>query len=121
MDFISAFHAFFIKHLIEVLVLGSFSFMGWAIRRLTKIYEKHLNEKREQVVKESEEQELLKQGVLAILRCEINKLCYEVRDRGYITVEEKRDLDDMMKAYTALGGNGRTHIMYEQIEKLPIN
>ena len=66
---------------------------------------------------ESEEQELLKQGVLALLRFRVNRMCMRIKEKSFMTLDEKLDLDDIYKAYELLGGNSRTHLIYEETIK----
>ena len=71
--------------------------------------------KREQMKLESKEQELIKDGVMALLRFRINRLMEKVQSKGYILEEERYDLEEMYKSYKALGGNGKTKLKYDFI------
>lgn len=66
-----------------------------------------------QYPKSAEEQELMKFGMLAILRFRVNRLCSVIKEQGFMTIDEKIDLDDLYTAYETLGGNSRTHELYE--------
>ncbi|MFM1580738.1 hypothetical protein ABGF48_00790 [Helcococcus bovis] len=70
--------------------------------------------------RESEEQGLLKEGLLALLRFRVNRLANHIQDQRGITIDEKIDLDDLFTAYKSLGGNSRTELIYKEAIKLPI-
>ena len=50
---------------------------------------------------------------MVLLRYRVNRLCKVIQEKGYMTIDEKIDLDDLYSAYEAHGGNSRTHEMYE--------
>lgn len=41
-------------------------------------------------------------------------------DAGHITLEDKENLQDMYKAYKALGGNGHLETVYNEVCHLPV-
>lgn len=57
--------------------------------------------------------------VLTVDRVRYLAQCY-IRD-GDITLEDKETLQDMHRAYKALGGNGHLDTAMEAVEKLPIH
>lgn len=57
--------------------------------------------------------------VLTVDRVRYLARCY-IRD-GDITLEDKETLQDMHRAYKALGGNGHLDTAMEAVEKLPIH
>ena len=57
--------------------------------------------------------------VLTVDRVRYLARCY-IRD-GDITLEDKETLQDMHRAYKALGGNGRLDTAMAAVEKLPIH
>lgn len=71
--------------------------------------------KRAQIQQESQEQKLIKDGVMALLRFRINRLMEQIQNKGYVSGEERYDLDEMYKSYKALGGNGKTKLKYDFI------
>ena len=74
------------------------------------------------MTQESEEQSNIKNGLLALLRYRINRLCNAIKRRGSMTSQEAFDLKDIYSAYTILGGNGQTKILVEYIfEKYEID
>ena len=113
----------FTKHLFTTLITLIFAGIGWILKLVANEYiktqkfkrdqlesEKKLNDDRRK--KEEAEQELLKQGMLALLRFRINKLIDVIYEKEKITLNEKLDLDDLYQAYESLGGNSRTHQKY---------
>ena len=88
-----------------------------SVENQKKIREKEIEAQKEAAKRESEEQELIKFGMLAILRFRVNRLCSVIKEQGFITLDEKIDLDDLYLAYEKLGGNSRTHELYEYTVK----
>lgn len=69
----------------------------------------------------AQEQALLKNGMLALLRFRINHLIRCIRENGCMTIDEKFDLKDLYEAYEGLGGNSRTHDLYDDtIKRYPV-
>lgn len=104
-------------HLVAVIVTGVFTIGGWLINKAIGVFKDHLRLKREAMEHESTEQDLIKQGVLALLRFRVNRLCVAIKQKGYMTIDEKLDLVDIYKSYELLGGNSRTHLIYEETMK----
>ena len=105
------------EHLVAVITTGVFTIGGWLINKAIGVFKDHLRLKREAMEHESTEQDLIKQGVLALLRFRVNRLCVSIKNKGYMTIDEKLDLDDIYKSYELLGGNSRTHLIYEETLK----
>lgn len=105
------------NHLVAVIVTGVFTIGGWLLNKSIGVFKDHLRLKREAMEHESAEQDLIKQGVLALLRFRVNRLCVSIKNKGYMTIDEKLDLDDIYKSYELLGGNSRTHLIYEETMK----
>ena len=105
------------NHLVAVIVTGVFTIGGWLLNKSIGVFKDHLRLKREAMEHESAEQDLIKQGVLALLRFRVNRLCMAIKQKGYMTIDEKLDLDDIYKSYELLGGNSRTHLVYEETMK----
>lgn len=108
-----------------------FSFLSYMARKFYNVYkvsvennriakEKEIETQKEMAKKESKEQALMKYGVLALLRFRVNRLCALIKDQKYMTIDQKLDLIDLYKAYEALGGNSRTHLLYEEIIKYEV-
>lgn len=104
-------------HLVAVIVTGVFTIGGWLLNKSIGVFKDHLRLKREALEHESAEQDLIKQGVLALLRFRVNRLCVTIKNKGYMTIDEKLDLVDIYKSYELLGGNSRTHLIYEETMK----
>ncbi|SEP91718.1 hypothetical protein SAMN04488558_10381 [Ignavigranum ruoffiae] len=111
------FKQMFTTHLFQTIIVGFFALGSWLANRAVNAYRQSVNNKRRQMENESEEQELLKQGVLALLRFRVNRMCMRIKEKSFMTLDEKLDLDDIYKAYELLGGNSRTHLIYEETIK----
>ncbi|MGX7104877.1 hypothetical protein [Globicatella sanguinis] len=102
-------------HLVAVIVTSAFTIGGWLLNKAIGVLKDHLRLKREAMEHESTEQDLIKQGVLALLRFRVNRLCASIKQKGYMTIDEKLDLVDIYSSYELLGGNSRTHLIYEDV------
>lgn len=69
---------------------------------------------------ELEKQEVLKEGMLAILHDRIYQLCTIYIERTSITVDELENLEYLYKSYHNLGGNGTGTALYERCKNLRI-
>lgn len=105
------------QHAVALSVTGVFTIGSWLLNKVIGVVKDHLQLKRELIETEMAEQDLLKQGVLALLRYRVNRLCVHIKNKGYMTVDEKLDLADIYKSYELLGGNSRTHLIYEETMK----
>ncbi|MFL8969299.1 hypothetical protein ACKA04_04420 [Helcococcus kunzii] len=90
-----------------------FAFLSYIAKKFYTTYKQSVENQRRITEKESEEQRLIKFGMLAILRFRVNRLCSAIKEQGFMTLDEKIDLDDLYIAYEKLGGNSRTHELYE--------
>lgn len=98
-----------------------FTALTYMINKASKAVIETQKAKREQIKVESDEQKLIKDGVMALLRFRINRLMVHVQEQGYILEDERYDLQEMYKSYLALGGNGKTKLKYDfVIEKYEI-
>ncbi|MFM1525277.1 MULTISPECIES: hypothetical protein [Helcococcus] len=120
---INLFSEMLTKHLLATIITSIFAAMGWILKKVASEYVKTQKFKREQLesekklnedrrIKEELEQDLLKQGMLALLRFRVNKIIDSIYEKGKMTLNEKLDLDDLYQAYESLGGNSRTHQKY---------
>lgn len=58
-------------------------------------------------------------AVQALLHDRIFMICGECDQKGFATIEEKRNLEYLYTPYHALGGNGTGTRYYEQTQNLP--
>ena len=86
-------------------------------RRLKQEAEKARLEKE---VKQEQENNALKEGVLCLLRAKMVEYHTKYMGLGYITSHAYENWTLMYKAYKALGGNGMIEHMNEEIEELHI-
>lgn len=68
-----------------------------------------------------EDIELLKQGTQALLRNQLYETSDRFNDKGYATVEEKNNFENMYKKYHNLGKNGVMDNLYEAVLDMPTN
>lgn len=57
--------------------------------------------------------------IVASYRFRLVQLCKGFLNQGYITVDQRTQLDEFYKLYTGLGGNGQAKLYYEQCIALP--
>ena len=57
--------------------------------------------------------------IIASYRFRLVQLCKGFINQGYITMDQRTQLDEFYKLYTGLGGNGQAKIYYEQCIHLP--
>ena len=65
--------------------------------------------------------ESMEQAIMAMLSYRVNQICLGVKEKGFIGLMEKIDLDHLYIAYENLGGNSTTHEIYEfTIKNYPV-
>lgn len=111
----------FIKqYWLEVLfsgILAVFSFVGKA---LYSKFKKELKEYTTKQEKESQEQALLRAGVIALLHDRIYTLCQEYLKQGEITTDDLDNLGMLYESYHSIGGNGTGTQLYKRCCNLKI-
>lgn len=116
------FEQIFLDHAQTWLLGLFFGAMTFLVNKAVKAIIETQHKKRELMMKDSEEQANIKNGVIALLRYRINRLCNTIKKRGSMTSQEAFDLKDIYSAYETLGGNGQTKILVEYIfEKYEID
>lgn len=116
------FEQIFLDHAQTWLLGLFFGAMTFLVNKAVKAIIETQHKKRALMIQESEEQSNIKNGLLALLRYRINRLCNAIKRRGSMTSQEAFDLKDIYSAYTILGGNGQTKILVEYIfEKYEID
>lgn len=71
--------------------------------------------------KYNERAEARDDAIRSLLRTEIIHICHRAEQKQCIEVYNLENLNDMYKAYRALGGNGAIKAMYEQAQQHPIS
>lgn len=71
--------------------------------------------------REIHEQDLIKEGVLALLHDRLYQACQYHIQRGYCSVSDLKNTEYLYKSYHDLGGNGTGTELFERVKKLPIN
>lgn len=116
------FEQIFLDHAQTWLLGLFFGAMTFLVNKAVKAIIETQHKKRELMTKESKEQSNIKNGLIALLRYRINRLCNTIKRRGSMTSQEAFDLKDIYSAYEILGGNGQTKILVEYIfDKFEIN
>lgn len=57
--------------------------------------------------------------IIASYRFRLVQLCKGFLNQGYMTMDQRTQLDEFYNLYTGLGGNGQAKIYYEQCINLP--
>lgn len=57
--------------------------------------------------------------IVASYRFRLVQLCKGFLNQGYITIDQRTQLDEFYKLYTGLGGNGQAKVYYEKCIELP--
>lgn len=66
------------------------------------------------------EEEAIRGGVRCLLREELIRICDRCLERGSVRIHSLESLDDLLKQYTALGGNGAVRKLVEDVKKLEV-
>ena len=109
------FRRLFIEHATTWILGLFFGAMTYLVNKLVNSSMETQKKKRESIEKESTEQGLIKNGLLALLRFRVNKIAKGIKQKGYMTEDERFDIIDIFTAYEALGGNGKTKIIYDYV------
>jgi hypothetical protein len=97
-----------IKYWLEVLfgiITGLFAFV---IKKLSA-----------RVKKEHELNEAIVIGLQALLRTQLTEICEKYTKAKYCPIHVKENVDDLYKAYHAIGGNGAGTAAYNHVMALP--
>lgn len=65
-------------------------------------------------------QKIIEAAILALLHDRLYQACNFYLERGYCSVDDKKNIEYMYKPYRELGGNGTAEHMYKQCQDLPI-
>lgn len=60
-------------------------------------------------------------AVRSLLRTEIINICHKTEEKGFLPIYNLENINDMYKAYKALGGNGAIDELYSQTKSYPHN
>ena len=73
------------------------------------------------LAKKVEEQENVKDGILAILHDRLYQLCQYYLGQGVITPNALKNVEYLYRSYHSLGGNGTGTELYTRATKLPLD
>ena len=83
----------------------------------TKQYHSMIKELQEAQDKQNE---LIRRGVQALLRNDLYKLHEKCMNKGYATIDEKNNFENLYLQYHGLGKNGVMDSLYGSFMKLPL-
>ena len=96
-------------------IIGAFiAISKWGKRKVSKWFSCVLNDAFE------EKLEPVKRVSRRTLRTDIENLCEKYNDKGFITIEEHRELTEAKEDYIGIKGNGSTLCIVNGILSLPI-
>ena len=72
------------------------------------------------LAKKVEEQENVKDGILAILHDRLYQLCQYYLAQGAITPNALKNVEYLYRSYHSLGGNGTGTELYTRVTQLPL-
>ena len=75
---------------------------------------------RAKVNRDRREEEAIRGGVRCLLREELIRICDRCLERGSVRIHSLGSLDDLLKQYTALGGNGAVRKLVEDVKRLEV-
>ena len=96
-----------LQHLLELVFSTILAILSLGLKTAIKM-----------VKEEHEEQERLKEGVLALLHNELYQLAKELIKKNEIDTEEFKNLEYIYESYEALGGNGTGKILFEKCKEI---
>ena len=78
-----------------------------------------LDEYKDILGKDREEQKLLKEALVGMLRDRLTTIYNQAETRGYIDTTYRANFIEMYDIYRSLGGNHYVHDLYEKIKTMP--
>lgn len=97
-----------LKYWVEVLFGATTSLFCYITKRLST-----------KIKKEQEINAAIVVGMQALLRTKLTEMCERYTDLGYCPTHVKENVDDVYKAYHAIGGNGAGTAAYQHVMDLP--
>lgn len=111
---------FIVQYWLEVLFTAIISCVTFAFRSIIKQMKDEKKMREERIKIEEKEQELIKNGVLAILHDRLFQACKHYLEQEWCSVEDMNNLTCMYTGYHALGGNSIGTELYNRVCKLPL-
>ena len=111
----------FIKqYWLQTLFTAFVSGLTIAVKHLFNKIKKDREERDLRFEAETKEQQLIKEGVLAILHDRLYQSCQYHIHRGAITIPDLDNLEYLYRSYHDLDGNGTGTELYNRCKRLPI-
>jgi len=102
-------HEFFVQYWIEFVCGGFMCLFSYYFKKALKKVQEHTSK-----------QVIIHEGVIALLYDRLFNTCKHYVGRGYIYVDELRNVENLYTAYYALGGNGTVTEIFKRLKALPI-
>ena len=96
---------FIIRYWVEELFALIIMILTWLIHR---------------VKGEKNQYHMLKEGLRAILHDNLYQACSTYLARGYCSIDDRENLEEMYKPYKNLNGNGTAEHLYHKCQELPL-
>ncbi len=81
------------------------AFLGWLWKRIQA---------------EKKEDEILREGILALLHDRLYHACISLIRQGWASLQDKNSIEHLAKPYFSLGGNGTGRDIYDRCMALPM-
>lgn len=109
-----------IKYWLEAIFTAITSGILLSFKKFKAKREKEIKEQNDKDDLKNKEIQILKLGVQALLRNEIQRSCYECFNKKFCTFEELDNIDNMYQQYHAIGGNGTVTELFKKLKNLEI-
>ena len=97
---------FVLKYWLECLFSAALALIGTGLRYVVK-----------KIKQEHDEQQKLKEGVLALLHDRLYQYAEHLLDKEQLSTEDIENLEYLYKSYASLGGNGTGEMLYNACKK----
>lgn len=103
----------------ELILFGGFLAESGVVAFLWKLYTNYQKREDEKARERAKQDNAMKNAMRNILRNDIIETCLVAEERGYISLHDVENLNDMFSCYEELGGNGTTKQLYMKTINLP--
>lgn len=91
-----------VNTILSIVLTGVVSYLTWLMQNVNKLKSNY------------------RIAVVALLRNDLKQMHKEYMARGYVTIDEYEEFNELYKVYSGLGGNGTGTRMKNDIDKLEI-
>jgi hypothetical protein len=96
---------FVVKYWIQELFALILAALAWIVKKIRQ---------------KKTENDILKEGIIALLHDRLYTGCSFFIDRGWCSINDRENLEYLYRPYKALGGNGTGESLYRQCLELPL-